>query len=71
MGWAQLPLCRGAPDARKRFRFEDVARDETDRDILLLKDAKAGAVHRVIDPRLSEDQIVAVQAEVFRVLGWE
>lgn len=56
---------------RKRFRFEDVARDETDRDILLLKDAKAGAVHRVIDPRLSEDQIVAVQAEVFRVLGWE
>jgi hypothetical protein len=56
---------------RKRFRFEDMARDDAGRDVLLLKDAKAGTVHRVIDPRLSEDQIAVVQAEVFRVLGWE
>jgi hypothetical protein len=55
---------------RKRFRFEDVARDEAGRDVLILKDAKGGTVHQVIDPRLTDDQIAAVQAEVFRVLGW-
>lgn len=56
---------------RKRFRFEDVARDEAGRDVLLLKDVRGGAVHHVADPRLTDDQIAAVQAEVFRVLGWE
>jgi hypothetical protein len=56
---------------RKRFRFEDVARDPDGRDVLILKDAKSGAVHQVTDPRLSDDQIAVVQAEVFRVLGWE
>jgi hypothetical protein len=55
---------------RKRFRFEDVIRDAAGRDVLLLKDAKGGAVHQVVDPRLTDDQIAAVQAEVFRVLGW-
>lgn len=56
---------------RKRFRFENVVRDESGRDVLLLKDGKGGAVHRVADPRLTDDQIAAVQNEVFRVLGWE
>jgi hypothetical protein len=56
---------------RKRFRFEDVARDETGRDVLLLKEARTGTIHQVVDPRLSEEQIEVVQAEVFRVLGWE
>jgi hypothetical protein len=56
---------------RKRFRFEDVARDETGRDVLLLKEARTGTIHQVVDPRLSEQEIEAVQAEVFRVLGWE
>ena len=56
---------------RKRFRFEDVARDAGGRDVLILRDAKAGAVHEVIDPRLTEEQVAAAQAEVFRVLGWE
>src|SRR5262245_54179258 len=55
---------------RKRFRFEDVVRDG-ERDVLLVKDVKGGAVHQVADPRLTDDQIAAVQAEVFRVLGWE
>jgi hypothetical protein len=55
---------------RKRFRFEDVARDDAGRDVLLLKDAKGGTIHQVIDPRLTDDQIAAVQTEVFRVLGW-
>jgi hypothetical protein len=55
---------------RKRFKFEDTYRDEAGRDVLLVRDARGGAIHRVTDPRLSDDQIVAVQAEVFRVLGW-
>ena len=55
---------------RKRFRFEDVAHDDDGRDVLLLKDARGGAIHQVIDPRLTDEQIAAVQAEVFRVLGW-
>jgi hypothetical protein len=56
---------------RKRFKFEDAARDEAGRDVLLLRDARGGAVHQVTDPRLTDDQIAAVQAEVFRVLGWD
>jgi hypothetical protein len=55
---------------RKRLRFEDVARDEAGSDVLLLKDIKVGAIHQVIDPRLTDEQIDAVQSEVFRVLGW-
>jgi|SRR5579872_343457 len=56
---------------RKRFRFEDVFREADGRDVLLLKDAKSGAVHRIADPRLNDDQVTAVQSEVFRVLGWD
>jgi hypothetical protein len=56
---------------RKRFRFEDVVHDADGRDVLLLKDAKGGTVHQVIDPRLNDEQIAGVQTEVFRVLGWE
>ena len=55
---------------RKRFRFEDAYRDESGRDVMLVRDARGGAVHPVIDPRLTDDQIAAVQDEVFRVLGW-
>jgi hypothetical protein len=56
---------------RKRFRFEDVARDPNGQDLLVLRDVKSGTVHSVPDPRLTDDQIAAVQAEVFRVLGWD
>ena len=56
---------------RKRFKFEDASRDEQGRDVLVVRDARGGAVHHVIDPRLTDDQVAAVQAEVFRVLGWE
>ena len=56
---------------RKRFKFEDAARDAQGRDVLIVRDARGGAVHHVIDPRLTDEQIAAVQTEVFRVLGWE
>jgi hypothetical protein len=56
---------------RKRFKFEDASRDELGRDILIVRDARGGAVHHVIDPRLNDEQIATVQTEVFRVLGWD
>lgn len=55
---------------RKRFKFEDAFRDEAGRDVMLVRDARGGAVHQVTDPRLADDQIAAVQTELFRVLGW-
>lgn len=55
---------------RKRFKFEDVARDPGGHDVLMVRDARGGAVHRVTDPRLTDEQVAAVQTEVFRVLGW-
>ena len=56
---------------RKRFKFEDAVRDEQARDVLVVRDARGGAIHHVVDPRLTDEQIAAVQTEVFRVLGWE
>ncbi len=55
---------------KKKFKFEDATRDEAGRDVMVVRDSRGGAVHHVIDPRLSEEQVAAVQAEVFRVLGW-
>ena len=55
---------------RKRFKFEDVYRAAEGRDVMFVRDARGGAVHQVTDPRLTDEQIAAVQAEVFRVLGW-
>jgi hypothetical protein len=55
---------------KKKFRFEDAIRDEAGRDVLLVRDSRGGAVHQVVDPKLSDEQVAAVQAEVFRVLGW-
>jgi hypothetical protein len=55
---------------RKRLKFEDVVREDGG-DVMLLRDARNGTVHRVADPRLTEAQTAAVQDEVFRVLGWD
>lgn len=55
---------------RKRFKFEDVVRDDANRELLLIRDARGRTIHRVLDPRLTDDQVSAVQSEVFRVLGW-
>jgi len=55
---------------RKRFKFDDVVRDAAGADVVLVRDARGGAVHHVTDPHLTDAQVGAVQAEVFRVLGW-
>jgi len=55
---------------RKRLKFEDSYRDESGRDVLMLRDSRTGSLHNVVDPRLTEEQMTAVQDEVFKVLGW-
>jgi hypothetical protein len=56
---------------RRRLKFEDVRRADGGAQVLVVRDAKSGARHEVADPRLSDDEIAAVQDEVFKVLGWE
>ncbi|HEV3116817.1 MAG TPA: hypothetical protein VGY58_07185 [Gemmataceae bacterium] len=55
---------------RKRFRFEE-ARMDGDQEILVLRCVRTGQQVRVINPLLSEEQMAAVQEEVFKVLGWQ
>jgi hypothetical protein len=55
---------------RKRLRFEE-ARTENEQEVLLLRCARTGTVHAVVHPRLTEEEMAAVQEEVFKVLGWE
>jgi len=54
---------------RKRLRLED-ARQEGGQEVLTLRDARTGARHQVIDPALPDDELEAVQDDVFQLLGW-
>ena len=54
---------------RKRFRFDD-ARKRDDRETLVVRDARSGRKHELVDPQLTEPEMDAVRDEVFRVLGW-
>ena len=40
-------------------------------EILVLRCARTKAQYRVVNPRLTEEAMAAVQEEVFKVLGWE
>jgi hypothetical protein len=55
---------------RKRFKFDD-ARKRDDSETLVVKDARSGRKHELVDPQLTEPEMDAVRDEVFRVLGWE
>jgi hypothetical protein len=55
---------------RKRFKFEE-ARNEENQEVLYLRCTRTRNVCLVINPRLSEDEMAAVQEEVFKVLGWQ
>src|SRR5262249_5581963 len=55
---------------RKRFKFEE-ARKEGGQEVLCLRCARTRAQYQVINPRLTEAEMAAVQEEVFKVLGWE
>jgi hypothetical protein len=55
---------------RKRFKFEE-ARVEDGHEILRMRCTRTGAQYDVVNPRLAEEEMIAVQDEVFKVLGWE
>ncbi len=54
---------------RKRMRLEDT-RKEGGQEVLILRDSRTGARHQVVDPGLPDDELEAVQDEVFGLLGW-
>ena len=56
---------------RKRLKFEDVRTLPGGESVLVLRDAAGGGRHEVPDPKLSDAQLDAVQADVFQLLGWE
>ncbi len=56
---------------RRRLKFEDATQPAGGDAVLWVRDAKSGARHAVPDPKLTADEAADVQAEVFRVLGWE
>jgi hypothetical protein len=55
---------------RKRLKFEE-AHMEAGQEVLLLRCTQTRNQHRVVNPRLTELEMTAVQEEVFRVLGWQ
>lgn len=54
---------------KKRLKFEDT-KATPGGPVLVVRDAKSGARHEVPDPRLTGDELAAVEAEIGRVLGW-
>lgn len=55
---------------RKRFKFEE-SRRQDDHEVLSLLCTKTRTKVEVVNPRLTEEEMAAVQEEVFKVLGWE
>ena len=54
---------------RKRFKFVEV-RTEDDQEVLHLRCARTRNHYRVVNPRLTDEEVNAVQEEVFKILGW-
>jgi hypothetical protein len=55
---------------RKRLKFDEV-RKQGGQEALVLRCARTGNRHTVPIPQLTEEEMQAVQDEVFKVLGWE
>jgi hypothetical protein len=55
---------------RKRLKFDDLRR-EGEHEYLQLKCPKTGQMFEVLDPHLSEEDMLRVQDEVMKILGWE
>ncbi len=53
---------------RRRLRFEEQGSTAA---TLCLRCARTGARYQVANPCLTEEEMAAVQEDVFRVLGWE
>jgi hypothetical protein len=55
---------------RRRFKFEEVVKEDG-REVLCLRCTRTGTRHRVVNPSLTEEEMAAVQEQVFEALGWE
>lgn len=55
---------------KKQLRLEDM-HQEAGQEILRMKCVRTGADYLVVNPGLSEEEMIAVQDEVFQVLGWD
>jgi hypothetical protein len=55
---------------RKRLRFEASA-IEHENEVLTLRAVRSGASYQVVNPGLTEEEMAAVQDEVFKLLGWQ
>ena len=55
---------------RRRLKFEE-AGQENGQEVLRLRCIRSRTQYDVVNPRLTEAEMTAVQEEVFKVLGWE
>src|SRR5262249_51392869 len=55
---------------RKRLEVDEAPRADG-REVLRLRCTQTKAVHEVVNPALGDDQLLAVQEEVLKVLGWQ
>jgi hypothetical protein len=55
---------------RRRLHFEE-ARQRGEQETLVLRCARTGARHEVVNPGLDEQELTSVQEDVFGALGWE
>ncbi len=55
---------------RRRLQCEG-ARQEEGQEIMILRCTRSGARHRMVNPGLNEEELAAVQEDVFQALGWE
>jgi hypothetical protein len=55
---------------RKRLRFDEAVVLEG-REVMCLRCTRTGARRRVVNPGLTDDELLSVQDDVFQALGWE
>jgi hypothetical protein len=55
---------------RRRLKFEEV-KLRGGQETLCLRCPRTGSRHEVANPQLTEEEMTAVQEEVFKVLGWD
>lgn len=55
---------------RKRFKFEE-AKHADGHEVLVVRCTRSRETYDVVNPRLNDAEMAAVQEEVFKVLGWE
>lgn len=55
---------------RRRLKFEESQRKDGQQG-LRLRCIRSGETYNVVNPHLTDDEILGVQQEVFRMLGWE